>query len=116
MSRYLDPKAIDEKTKVVSQDLLDVPEIAQAIELSEESAYTIGELDVYQSYWDSVSREKTFMVDSFEKGFAVGEAKGAVKEKREIAKKMLKRGFSIAMIAEDTGLTQKEIAELVKSL
>jgi len=78
MSRYLDPKAdvvfkkifgehpnllIDEKTTSVSKDLLAIPEIAQAVALSEESAYTPGELTLYESYWDQISREKTLIMD-----------------------------------------------------
>ena len=43
-------REIDETTTTVPQELLDVPEIAQAIELVEESAYTPAELSVYQSY------------------------------------------------------------------
>ena len=36
-------REIDENTTTVSQELLDVPEIAQAVELAEESAYTPAE-------------------------------------------------------------------------
>jgi len=67
-------REIDEKTTTVSQELLDVPEIAQAIELTEESAYTPAELSVYQSYWDQVSREKTLMHDKYIEGKAEGKA------------------------------------------
>ena len=49
-------REIDETTTTISQELLDIPEIAQAIELVEESAYTPAELSVYQSYCDQVSR------------------------------------------------------------
>lgn len=48
-------REIDEKTTTVPQELLDIPEIAQAVELAEESAYTPGELTLYQGYWDQVS-------------------------------------------------------------
>ena len=122
-------REIDEKTTTVSKELLDVPEIAQAIELAEESAYTPGELEVYQSYWDSVSRERTFVMDSYDKGLAKGLEKGLEKGlakglekglakglaqgitdgKIEIAKKMLKRGVSIEIIIEDTELKREQI-------
>lgn len=102
-------REIDEKTTTVSKELLDVPEIAQAIELAEESAYTPGELEVYQSYWDSVSRERTFLMDSYDKGLAKGLAQGITDGKIEIAKKMLKRGVSIEIIMEDTELTREQI-------
>ena len=102
-------REIDEKTTTVSKELLDVPEIAQAIELAEESAYTPGELEVYQSYWDSVSRERTFVMDSYDKGLAKGLAQGITDGKIEIAKKMLKRGVSIEIIIEDTELKREQI-------
>jgi predicted transposase/invertase (TIGR01784 family) len=101
-------REIDEKTRTVSQELLAVPEIAQAIELSEESAYTPAELEVYQSYWDGVSREKTLMMDKFVEGKAEG--------KRGVAKKMLRRGVSIDIVVEDTGLTREEIEEIKADL
>lgn len=69
-------REIDEKTKKVPEDLLAIPEIAEAVSLSEEAAYTPGELDVYQSYWDSVSREKTLISENYSKGEAKGLAKG----------------------------------------
>jgi len=97
-------REIDEKTTTVSQDLLEVPEIAQAIELAEEAAYTPSELNLYESYWDQVSREKTLLVSSYAEGLA--EAKYA------IAKKMLSRGTAIDIIMEDTGLSRDEILSL----
>jgi predicted transposase/invertase (TIGR01784 family) len=101
-------REIDEKTKIVSEELLEVPEIAEAIRLSEEAAYSPGELDVYESYWDSVRREKTFLVESYAKGLE----KGIV----EMAKKMLKRGLTVEMVAEDTGLTHEEIDAIKKDI
>src|SRR3990167_11241856 len=58
-------REIDEKTTAVSSDLLAVPEIAQALVLAEESAYTPGELNSYESYWDAVRTEKTRIMDSY---------------------------------------------------
>lgn len=101
-------REIDEKTRTVSKELLEVPEIAQAIALSEESAYTVGELDYYQSYWDSVSREKTLISEKY----AEGKAEGLTEGRREMAKKMLKRGLSAEVVSEDTGLTLAEIEAL----
>ncbi len=76
-------REINEKTKTVSKELLDVPEIAEAIELAEESAYTPGELGYYESYWDNVRREKTIMIDKYTEGLAEGEAKGRIEGKTE---------------------------------
>jgi predicted transposase/invertase (TIGR01784 family) len=107
-------REIDEKTKTVSKELLDVPEIAKAVELAEESAYTPGELAVYESYWDSVRREKTLMIDKYDEGLAEGEAKGRIEEKRKMAKKLLRRGVSIDVVVEDTELTPEEV-ETIKA-
>ncbi len=128
MSRYLDPKAddekrlrllwlrflreIDEKTTTVSQELLDVPEIAQAVELAEESAYTPAELSVYQSYWDQVSREKTLMHGKYIEGLTEGEARGIEKRNLEIVVNMLKDNEPLEKIIRFTGLSAQDIATL----
>ncbi len=54
-------REINEKTNIVSNELLEVPEIAEAVELAEESAYTKTELEFYESYWDQVRRKKTLI-------------------------------------------------------
>ena len=105
-------REIDEKTTTVSKALLDVPEIAQAIELAEESAYTPGELEVYESYWDSVRREKTLIMDKYAEGEAVGEAKKSI----EVAKKMIQRSLSIDMVVDITGLTREDVEKIKANL
>lgn len=100
MSRYLDPK--------VPKELTAIPEIAQAIELSEEAAYTPAELEGYLKYWDAISREKTLLNASHAKG----KAEGRIEEKQEIAQKMLQQGMKAEDIAQLTGLTKAEIESL----
>jgi predicted transposase/invertase (TIGR01784 family) len=107
-------REIDENTKIVSQELLDIPEISQAIELAEESAYTQGELEVYEGYWDSVRREKTIIMDKYAEGRAEGRAEGIIEEKRGMAKKLLRRGVPINIVVEDTDLTREEV-EAIKA-
>ena len=97
-------REIDEKTTAVSKDLLAIPEIAQAVALSEESAYTPGELTLYESYWDQISREKTLIMDKY----AEGKAEGKV----EIAMNMLKDNEPLDRISRFTGLSQDEIMKL----
>ena len=125
-------REINEKTHTVSQELLDVPEIAEAIQLTEESAYTRNELDVYDSYWDQVRREKTLMSEKYSKGkaegiaqgiatgiaqgIAQGKAEGMATGIAEVAKKMLKRGVSLEIIMEDTGLTHQELEKIKNTL
>ena len=61
-------------------------------------------------------RAREAYADGEKAGRAEGEksglARGAAQEKREIAKTMKAKGLEIAMIAELTGLTSEEIAEL----
>lgn len=101
-------REIDENTKSVSQELLDIPEIAQAIELAEESAYTKGELEVYEGYWDSVRREKTISIDKY--------TEGKTEATHRIAKKMLERGIAIDIIMEDTELMREEVEAIKNNL
>ncbi len=116
-------REIDEKTRTVSQELLAVPEIAEAVSLSEESAYTPRELEVYDSYWDSVRREKTLILDSYTEGKAVGKAEGEAlgeaklkNERRDIARTLLKQNVGIDIVMLSTGLTREEIEDLQTEL
>ena len=104
-------REIDEKTISVSKDLLAIPEIAQAVALSEESAYTPGELTLYESYWDQISREKTLIMDKY----AEGKAEGKVEGKIEIVINMLKDNEPLDKISRFTGLSQDEILKLKPS-
>ncbi len=101
-------REIDEKTTTVSKDLLAVPEISQALKLAEESAYTPGELNIYESYWDQVSREKTLIMDKYAEGKAEGKA--------EIIINMLKANRPIDEIVLFTGMSQDEILKLKNKL
>jgi predicted transposase/invertase (TIGR01784 family) len=98
-------REINQKTKEVSKDLLEIPEISQAVSLSEESAFTEGELLAYESYWDQVSREKTLLESKY--------LEGRAEEKNEIAKKMLEKGIDIVVISSVTGLSEEEIRTLI---
>lgn len=103
---------INENTTTVDPALLEVPEIREAIELAEQSAYNAAELDAYDAYWDAVSTEKTLLSDRYEKGLVEGKANGQTEGKSEIAKKMLIKGMELSLIAELTGLTEAEIDAL----
>jgi predicted transposase/invertase (TIGR01784 family) len=105
-------REVDEKTTTVSNDLLEVPEIAQAIELAEESAYTPGELILYESYWDQVSREKTLIMDKYAEGLAEGIEQGIEK----IAINMLKANKPLDEISLFTGLSEDAIAKIKNKL
>jgi predicted transposase/invertase (TIGR01784 family) len=106
---------INERTKRVDPELLAVPEIREAIELSEEAAYTKEELAIYDTYWDTVSTEKTLMAEKYAEGKAEGKAKGKVEEKIEIAKKMLLQDMDVSMISLITGLDENELKKFKRN-
>lgn len=54
--RYL--VEFENMTEMISEDLLSVPEIRKAIELTKESYYSRAELEAYDKYWDSIRTEK----------------------------------------------------------
>lgn len=72
-------REINEKTRTVDPELLSVPEISQAVELAEQSAFSEGELQSYDDYWDQVSRETTLMNAKYREGKAEGIAEGKAK-------------------------------------
>jgi predicted transposase/invertase (TIGR01784 family) len=109
-------REINEKTVNVSQDLLAIPEISEAVELTEQAAYSPGELLAYEAYWDGVSTEKTMWSGRFregeKKGREEGEKKGREQGIAEVAKKMIKQGVDISVIKSVTGLSKEEIENL----
>lgn len=106
-------KEITEKTREIDPELLKVPEIKEAIALAEESSYTPGELEYYESYWKQVSSEKTLISERTAKALAEGKAEGKAEGAREnsltIARAMKIEGMSIDMISKFTGLKFEEI-------
>ena len=102
-------REINEQTINVSQDLLEIPEISEAVVLSEESAYSTGELNSYEEYWDAVRTEKTLMLGKYEEGMA----KGKIDEKINLATRLLSK-FDDRTIAELTELPISQIEELRK--
>src|SRR5580704_1789056 len=105
-------REINEKTVTVSQELLDVPEISEAVDLAEEVAYTQGELNAYDAYWDNVRTERTLWLGKYDEGVAKGKAEG----KAEIAINMLKANRAIDEISQFTGLSQDDITKLKNEL
>lgn len=106
-------REINEKTKDVSPDLLAVPEIQEAVNLVQESAFNPSELQAYESYWDVVSVEKTIKGDSFRDGEAKGKAEGRAEgewfAKKQIAQKLIAQSLSDETICEIIGLSLEEL-------
>jgi len=89
--RYL--TEIEDKTEAPPADLLELPEFREAIEILRESAFTAGELETYDKYWDQVRTEKTLIADSLEKGRAEGEQIGREKGREEGREEGLEKGL-----------------------
>lgn len=105
---------IDETTRVVDEALLAVPEIKEALALTEEAAYTPGELEAYARNWDAIRTERMLMNDKFSEGEAKGKAEGKAEKSYEIARKLVLRGTPLEEAAEITALTPEQIARLIK--
>ena len=103
---------INEHTKEVDKELLSDDNVAKAVSLVEESAYSDAELWAIDRYWDSVSRERTALSEKFLKGEAKGREEGIKEGITKTALNMRKEGLAVSLIAKLTGLSEKEINEL----
>lgn len=93
------------KTREIPPEWLEVPEIKAAVKLSEEIAYSPGELDFYEKYWDAIRREKTLISDAFEEG---------QRQQTELfIKNLLSMGRGKLDIAQATGLSVIEIEKFL---
>ena len=79
--RYL--TEINENTRKVSEDLLEVPEINKAVELIKESAFSDAQLLGYDAFWDAVRVENTIISDALKKGLTEGREKGLTEGRAE---------------------------------
>lgn len=95
---------INEDTRTVDQALLKVPEIKEALALTEEAAYTPEELEAYLRNWDAIRTQKTLMNDKLEEG--------KNKRNHEIAYSALAKGLDIKLISEITGLSAEEVIKI----
>ena len=114
---------IDEKTRTVPQELLDNAEVSEALGIVEESAYSEAEMAAYEGYWDAVRREATVIGELDDARAELAEERKRLdaaeselerlrQDKLDTARKMKGRGFSVADIADLTGLAADDIAAL----
>jgi hypothetical protein len=99
---------INDKTEQAPADLLEIPEIRDAIASLEISAYSAADRATYHAFWDSVSSNRTLLSGKF----AEGKAEGKHEEKVEIALALLARGIAPEFISETTKLSPSEIQKL----
>ncbi len=103
---------LDTQTREIPKEWLEVPEIKQAVDLTEEAAYSESELAAYDKYWDAVSVERTLISASKQEGLEEGIAIGEAKRNTEIARQLLALGMAKSQIATITGLSLAEIDAL----
>jgi predicted transposase/invertase (TIGR01784 family) len=123
--RYL--SEIKNATEIISPELFEVQEIREAIELLQESAYTKSEMAAYDKYWDSISVERTLLVDSFAEGKTEGiiEGKiegmieGKIEGKSEGINLMIingyKAGISIEILSAMAQISTEEVEAILKN-
>ena len=111
---------LDQTTTAVASELLAVPEIKEAVSITEQAAYSPAELDAYDRFWDAVSTEKTLKAGAYAEGKAEGltegEQKGIEKGIEMIAINMLKANKSLDEIILFTDLSQGDIVRLRNKL
>ncbi len=114
---------IDERTAAAPQELLDDPEVSEALRIVEESAYSEAEMEAYDRFWDAVRREASFVGALDDANAELAEARAradAAEAERDAAKEKLLQtarnlkamGLDAARIADATGLTADEIEAL----
>ena len=89
--------------------------LRQALQIAEECGFTPAQLERYDSFWDTVSCQRTLMSAKYAEGKAEGEAKGKAEGKAETlletAAAMKAAGIPSETIARITGLPMERIAE-----
>ena len=126
---------IDEKTEMVSPDLLANPLVEKAISIVRESAFTRAQLEAYDRFWDAIRVEKAFinegirrgmekgikqgmeqgikqgMEQGIKQGVEQGRAEGERQKALAIARNLRLSGMRLSDIARMTGLSEAEIPE-----
>ena len=130
--RYL--TEINEQTAAAPRELLEDPDVSEALRIVEESAYSDAEMEAYDRFWDAVRREASFVGALDDAKAELAETRALIAEetaranaetaradaaeaqllhvKLDTARKMKAKGFPADDISELTGLTSEQIASL----
>ena len=95
---------INEQTEIVDSVLLENPEISQALNIVERSAYSDSDLYVYEDSLLEVMTQRNSLKNE--------RAEGKAEEKIETAKRMKEKGFDLQSIADITQLSVEDIKKL----
>lgn len=117
---------IQDGNETVAEDLKESSEIRKALEILNESAFSRSELDVYDRYWDAVSRERTLlsektriaeekgMARGLEKGLEKGMEKGHFDEKVHVIINAHKAGLDYTAIATIVELSVDKVRQIIE--
>ena len=95
-------------------DLLEVPEIREALEHIQVSAFTKAELEAYDKYWDSVRSERTLLEEAEQAGLGKGEQIGL--EKGIAIYQAWQSGASAEEIAVRFELSAEQVRKLLRRM
>ncbi len=98
---------IDEDTREVPRELLENPEVSQALDIVEQSAYDEVEMYQYDKFWDAVRVEQGF-IDEAEIRYGMGRED----ERMANAHSLLDNGVPMELIAKNLKLTEEEQRQL----
>jgi predicted transposase/invertase (TIGR01784 family) len=105
-------RELNDRTHQASEELLEVPEIKEAIALAEESAFTDAELEYYLKFWDAVSIDKTLWSGRYNEGLAAGKAEGIAEGAAKIITQMLAAGMTPSDVARIVGWSVDAVRDL----
>ena len=105
---------INSHTLEAPAELLENPEVSQALKIVEEAAYTPAEMRAYNKFWDAIATHKTEILD-YELKVQAAEEKAEKAETKlmDTARKLKAMNMmTVEQIAEATGLTTEQIKAL----
>jgi predicted transposase/invertase (TIGR01784 family) len=103
-------RELNNETTTISADLLASAEISRAVAICNESAYSERERATYEHSRDATLKEVMFLQASFKEGKAEGEWEKAV----SVVLNGDKQGLPTATLAAITGLTEVQVADILK--
>ena len=101
-----------EPEQVIDAALTQDRDIAQALDLVEQSAYTEAELDSYHTSQNQATTHISMIEDAEVKGRAEGKAEGVLEAKLGVARLLLADGLKAERVAALTGLTADQVRAL----
>jgi predicted transposase/invertase (TIGR01784 family) len=101
---------IKDEQEDIPTDFYEFEDIKQALDLLQESSYTKGQLETYDKYWDSISTEKTLILDSYDEG----KIEGKIERNLEIIINGFKEGFTVSQLSKLTKLSEEDIKKILR--